>query len=222
MVGASRTSIDNWLRRFEQEGAGGLQARQRGRPPISGRQPSALLKVRTSILSSAPKERGLWTADRVQRLLSFTLGVDISRWTVRRYLMDWGLAPPRPLAGLEARAPSLVQSWFAHEYAPLKARARRNGGVVVFFESTNVESVEERRRIYWIVGTRGEWAFLADRGQQPDAKGVLQFLNRVKQQFAGPLVLVTSRASSVTGREIKRWLDANARRLSLHPVTGPR
>ena len=84
----------------EREGRRALKAQRRGRPPVSRLAPHQAATTVRHILSGCPDQLSLpfalWTREAVQELLSRKFDVQVSVWTVGRYLRAWGLTPQKP------------------------------------------------------------------------------------------------------------------------------
>ena len=97
----SRASIHNWLRAVEQGGTTALKAHKRGPKPhsrLEGHQAATIVRM---IEDRCPEQLhlpfALWTREAVQQLIAQRCGIDLSVWTVGRYLAKWGFTPQKPL-----------------------------------------------------------------------------------------------------------------------------
>jgi transposase len=231
LIGASRTSVANWVGRFKHEGTEGLLAQSPGRP--LGRQlytPGAE-SCRLGLLNRTPEQLQipgfLWTSRTAQVLLSRELNSEVSRWTVSRYLAGWGLNAPRPLDSFLSRTPDGVRKWFTHEYPKLKERARRANASILFLELTVVQgpaAITEPVRnassttLQWIVGGRGDWAFMAfPHGLGPDE--VISFCDRSLRERNAPLVIVTPGDAVYSARPVRDWVARRKDQIALIAVS---
>src|SRR5882762_4077668 len=101
LFGVARGTVNGWMDLWAQQGARALRARRRGRPP---KPRLALENIQTTvqlILSRYPDQLRLpftlWTRKAVQQLLARRFGLEVSVWTVGRYLRTWGLTPQKPV-----------------------------------------------------------------------------------------------------------------------------
>jgi len=108
LFGVARGTVNGWMDLWAQQGSRALRARRRGRPP---KPRLALEKVQTTvqlILSRYPDQLRLpftlWTREAVQQLLARRFGLEVSVWTVGRYLRTWGLTRRSRCDGLMNKA----------------------------------------------------------------------------------------------------------------------
>jgi len=72
----------------------------------------------------------LWTRDTVGGLLREKFNVDVSVWTVGRYLRNWGFTPQKPIyKAYEQKSPE-VGKWLKKTYPAFKERASREGSEI--------------------------------------------------------------------------------------------
>jgi len=223
LVGASRTSVSNWIERFDTDGKSGLLERRRGRPPIREVLQTQMQHTVRQMLTQRPDQLGLegelWTLRTAQLLCARQMSSDLSRWTVTRYLGEWGLQAPGAMGNAEREAPKRVESWFAREYDRLRVRCRKARAVLAFWEQTEVSSETLRLELaagrpvrfnlQWIIRGRGEWAFLAF----PRTVGIdetIEFFERVQRQLQSNLVLVAPASLALDESRLLQWLK-------LHP-----
>src|SRR5512134_654477 len=130
----TRASVNKWSRLHEDLGKAGLRSRRRGRPPGTQLEPhEAALTVRT-IVGRCPDQMRLpfylWTREAVQMLLEQKFGLEVSVWTVGRYLKRWGLTPQKPLRRAFEQDPAAIRRWRAEEYPAIQAAAKQVGATI--------------------------------------------------------------------------------------------
>ncbi len=125
--GVSRTSIDQWLSRVEEGGIRALRSKRRGRPRksrLAGWQAANVVRV---IEDRCPDQLrlpfALWTREAVRQLLMRRFAIDVSVWTVGRWLAHWGLTPQKPLRRAYEQNPAAVKHWLRREYPAFRRRA---------------------------------------------------------------------------------------------------
>ncbi|MGO9573109.1 MAG: helix-turn-helix domain-containing protein [Terriglobales bacterium] len=95
VFGVARGTVSRWMGLVERAGRRALKAQRRGRPPVSRLAPHQAATTVRHILSGCPDQLNLpfalWTREAVQQLLSRKLDLQVSVWTVGRYLRAWGL-----------------------------------------------------------------------------------------------------------------------------------
>jgi transposase len=101
VFGVSRGAVNGWVARWRAEGPRALRRRARGRPKGSTLAPQQAQAAVRLILTRCPDQLrlpfALWTREAVQQLLARRFGVQVSVWTVGRYLRAWGFTPQKPL-----------------------------------------------------------------------------------------------------------------------------
>ena len=95
----ARGTVNRWIGMVERAGQRALKARRRGRPAVSRLKPHQAATTVRHILSGCPDQLSLpfalWTREAVQELLTRKFDVEVSVWTVGRYLRAWGLTPQK-------------------------------------------------------------------------------------------------------------------------------
>lgn len=61
------------------------------------------------------------------RLIENRFGIQLSVWTVGRYLAQWGFTPQKPARRAFERDPERVCRWLDEEYPAIRSRAKREG-----------------------------------------------------------------------------------------------
>jgi transposase len=61
----------------------------------------------------------------VQELLSRKFDLQVSVWTVGRYLRAWGLTPQKPVRRAYEQNPAAVRKWLEEEYPAIRELARQ-------------------------------------------------------------------------------------------------
>src|SRR5271163_344720 len=129
VFGVARGTVSRWMGMVEREGGRALQAQRRGRPPVSRLAPHPAATTVRHILSGCPDQLSLpfalWTREAVQELLSRKFAVQVSVWTVGRYLRAWGLTPQKPVRRAYEQNPTAVRKWLEEEYPSIRAQARQ-------------------------------------------------------------------------------------------------
>src|ERR1700733_361818 len=132
VFGVARGTISRWMGLVERVGRRGLQARKRGRPPVSRLAPRQAATAVRHVLKGCPEQLrlpfALWTREAVQELLWRKFGLQVSVWTVGRYLRAWGLTPQKPVRRAYEQNPVAVRKWLAEEYPGIRAGARQFKG----------------------------------------------------------------------------------------------
>jgi transposase len=96
------------------------------------------------VRESTPDQLGLpgllWTREAVGELIGQRYGLLLARTTVGGYLRRWGFSPQRPQHRALEQNPAAVARWLATEFPAIRARAKREGGVVLWLDEMGVRS----------------------------------------------------------------------------------
>jgi transposase len=138
--------VNRWVRRYRTGGWEGLAERRRGRR--AGEQPALAEPQQQEVIAlvreSTPDQLGLpgflWTRDAVAELIGQRYGLWLARTTVGGYLRGWGFSPQKPQRRALEQNPAAVRRWLDEEFPTIRARAKREGGVVLWLDEMGVRS----------------------------------------------------------------------------------
>ena len=184
IFGVSRQSIYNWCKRVSAQGKRGLKARKRGPRRMSRLAPhEAALTVRT-IADRCPDQLklpyALWTREAVQEFIHRRFGVDVSVWTVGRYLKRWGLTPQKPVRRAFERDPVAVQRWLQEQYPAIAAAAKRERARIHWGDEMGLRSDHQAGTTY---GRRGQTPVVPGTGQRFRCNMISMVTNRGQLAF---------------------------------------
>lgn len=225
MLGTTCASVSNWAMRFRVGGVEQLRAGRPGRPPRSQARLHGIDLVRLTILRSTPDQLALagflWNWRSIQALVLQFCKTEPSRWTVARYLRDWGLQPPDFLVALAAGPRSNADGRYRVLEAKLRADTPR--GSLYFVGSTpfNDPSASHadggsRRSVMWAIGRRGEAAFVVYPVPLRPTN-VIDFLERLRLGANLP-IFVVSTDRRFSANVIRDWVERRDSKIRLHPV----
>jgi hypothetical protein len=122
----------------------------------------------------------LWTREAVQELLSRKFDVQVSVWTVRRYLRSWGLTPQKPVRRAYEQNPAAVRKWLEEEYPAIRAEARQFKAQIHWLDEMGLRSDHQAGRSY---GRRGETPVVFGTGQRFRCNMISSITNRGRLAF---------------------------------------
>ena len=158
VFGVHHNAVYRWIKRCREGGFQGLAEQRRGRRPgeqaaLTEPQQQELIAL---VRESTPDQLGLagflWTRDAVAELISQRYGLLLARTTVGAYLRGWGFSPQRPQRRALEQNPAAVRRWLAETYPAVRARAKREGGVVLWLDEMGVRSDAAAGRSWAPVG----------------------------------------------------------------------
>jgi transposase len=221
LFGVARGTVNGWMDLWAQQGSLALRARRRGRPP---KPRLAQEKVQTAvqlILSRYPDQLRLpftlWTREAVQLLLARRFGLEVSVWTVGRYLRTWGLTPQKPVRRAYEQNPAAVRQWLEKEYTAIREQARKRHAHILFVDEsgfmlapllrrtwarrgcTPVVNISEPHGRISVIGAitisseRRHFSFyfqLSADNANFRGESVVQFIELVRHKVRGPITLL--------------------------------
>jgi transposase len=152
VFGVARGTVSRWMGLVESAGRGALKARRRGRPPVSRLAPHQAATAVRHILSGCPDQLSLpfalWTREAVQELLSRKFDLQVSVWTVGRYLRAWGLTPQKPVRRAYEQNPAAVRKWLEEEYPSIREQTRQFLAQIHWLNKMGLRSDHQAGRSY--------------------------------------------------------------------------
>ena len=158
VFGVHHNAVNRWIKRYREGGWAGLSERRRGRRPgeQAALSQSQQQEVMALVRDSTPDQLGLpgflWTRDAVAELITRRYGLGLARTTVGGYLRGWGFSPQKPQRRALERNPAAVRRWLAETYPAICARARREGGMVLWLDEMGGRSDAAAGRSWAPVG----------------------------------------------------------------------
>ncbi len=235
----SRQAIHNWKKRRSRGGPDPLKSRKRGRPRksrLAGHQAATAVRLITERCPDQLKMSfALWTRDAVRQLLLDRFQVDVSVWTVGRYLARWGLTPQKPLRRAYEQDPEAVKRWMKAEYPTIERRRKRENGEIHWGDQMGLRSDHQAGRSY---GMRGRTPVIPGTGKRFRCNmistvtnlGTLRFMvfkesfrNPVMIRFLSRLIrtcerkvfLIVDRHRVHTSAPVQKWLKEHADRIEM-------
>ena len=146
VFGVHYNAVNRWIKRYRQGGWAGLSERRRGRRP--GEQAALAEPQQQEVIAlvrdATPDQLGLagflWTREAVAELIARRYGLLLARTTVGAYLRGWGFSPQKPQRRALEQNPIAVRRWLEEAYPAIRARAKREGGMVLWLDEMGVRS----------------------------------------------------------------------------------
>jgi transposase len=242
VFGVARGTVSRWMGLVERAGRRALKARRRGRPPVSRLAPQQAAMTVRHIISGCPDQLSLpfalWTREAVQELLSRKFDLQVSVWTVGRYLRAWGLTPQKPVRRAYEQNPAAVRKWLEEEYPAIRELARQLQARIHWLDEMGLRSDHQAGRSYgrrgqtpvvWGTGqrfhcnmisaitNRGQLAFMIFR-QRFTARVFLDFLRRLlrlTRKSGRKVFLIVDGHPVHESRLVRRWLATHAARIQI-------
>jgi transposase len=247
VFGVHHNAVNRWIKRYREGGWAGLSEQRRGRRPgeQAALSQSQQQEVIALVRDSTPDQLGLagflWTRDAVAELITRRYGLGLARTTVGGYLRGWGFSPQRPQRRALEQNPAAVRRWLAETYPAIRARAKREGGVVLWLDEMGVRSdaaagrswapvgqtpvikgTGKRFRVNMIsaVSNAGMLRFRLFTGSFTGAV-FIEFLRRLLRDCAGRKVhLIVDGHPVHRAKLVSTWVGRHADRIELHVLPG--
>lgn len=239
VFGVARPTVTKWVAQYEAGGTHALKAKRRGRPPGTQLAPhQAALTVRL-VTDRCPDQLrlpfALWTREAVQQLLAERFGLQVSVWTVGRYLKRWGFTPQKPLRRAFEQDPAAIRRWLAEEYPAIQAAAKQAKATIHWGDEMGLRSDHQtgtsygrkgqtpiipgtgqrfRCNVLSTVTNRGQLAFMVFKEGLCVAV-FLRFLRRLLRHSRTPLFLIVDRHPVHRAKAVQRWLADRPAQLRL-------
>lgn len=242
--GVSRTSVHNWVKAHRESGAAALRSKPRGRPRrsrLAGHQAATTVRMITDRCPDQMKlPFALWTRQAVQQLLAERFDVEVSVWTVGRYLAKWGLTPQKPLRRAYEQNPKAVKKWLEEKYPAIHRQAKREKGEIHWGDEMGIRSDHQAGRSY---GRKGKTPVIPGTGQRFRCNMIstitnlgrlsfmvfkkrftslvmIDFLRRLIRQSDRKVFLIVDGHPVHRSAKVKQWIDKHHRKIQLFMLPG--
>jgi len=155
--GVTRHTICRWVKAYRHQGQEALRAKKQGRPKGGKLLPWQAAQIAKAVMDHHPEQLKLpfflWTREAVALLIKRRFGVQLSVWTVGRYLKRWGFTPQKPARRAWEQNPEQVQHWLEHEYPSIRRQAQREKAQIYWGDEMGLRSDHAVGRSY---GRKGQ------------------------------------------------------------------
>ncbi len=141
IFGVTRQAVHGWVALRKHSGERALRAGRRGRP-VGGRLNSKHEKVICRVVENYSPDQlklpfYLWTREAVGHLIQRRFGVNLSVWTVGRFLARRGFTVQKPIQIAVEQNPAVLRQWLQQKFPAIVARAyreNRRSAYIVFLD----------------------------------------------------------------------------------------
>ena len=193
LFGVTRQAVGKWVKKYREGGARALRAGQRGRPSKSSLLPWQAAQIAKAVVHRYPEQLKLpfylWTREAVAELIERKFAIRLSRWTVGRYLAQWGFTPQKPMRKAFEQDPEQVRRWLEEKYPEIRRLARQKKAEIYWGDEMGLRSDHACGRSY---GRCGETPVIPGTGKRFGCNMVSAITNRgrlyfmiFKQRFQG-------------------------------------
>jgi transposase len=244
VLGVHERQVRRWLKRFRRGGWKAMEKQKRGRAAeaqmvLTAAEQERLVKLIKGCFPDQLRIPGLlWTRSAVAELIECECSVLLDLSTVGRYLRRWGFTLKRPVKHALEADPVVIEAWLSEVYPQLKARARREQGLILWQDESGVRLHHLTPKAGY--APRGERAVartsgkrigvnmisaLANSGQlhfslfdgRFTAAVFIEFLNRLIGQHPDhKLFLICDNHSTHHAKLVTQWVAQRPERIELH------
>jgi transposase len=129
LFGVTLQPICVWVKSYRLQGTGALKSKRKGRPKGGKLLSWQAAQIAKAVIDHHPEQLKLpfylWTREAVGLLIKRRVGIQLSVWTVGRYLKRWGFTPQKPARRAWEQNPEQVQQWLDKEYPSIRRQAQR-------------------------------------------------------------------------------------------------
>ena len=247
LVGVNEDTVGKWVRRFRAGGEAAIARGRRGRRPqeqlvlVPWQRAQIVKAIRESNPDQLQLPFALWTREAVRDLIERRFGVRLAIRTVGDYLRRWGFTPQKPLQRAYEQDPAAVARWQRERYPAIRARAKKQGAVILWGDEMGLRSDDQRGRCYsprgvtpmvqktgqrfgcnviQAVGNRGELWFRVFAGRFSQDV-FIDFLRRLLKTMQGrKLILIVDGHPGHRGKKARAFIDALAQLLEVEYLPG--
>jgi len=239
MLGVTRHTICRWVRAYRHQGQEALKAKKKGRPLGGKLLPWQAAQIAKTVIDHHPEQLKLpfylWTREAVALLIKRRFGIQLSVWTVGRYLKRWGFTPQKPARRAWEQNPEQVRQWLEKEYPSIRRQAQKEKAQIYWGDEMGLRSDHAVGRSY---GLKGQTPVILATGQRFScnmisaitnqgrlnfmvfkerftAKVFLEFLRRLLRQNDRRVYLIIDNHPVHRSHKVKNWVEENEERIRL-------
>lgn len=237
IFGVTRQAVGKWVKKYREGGIRALRAKKRGRPSKRSLLPWQAAQIAKVVVDRYPEQLRLpfylWTREAVAELIERRFGIRLSRWTVGRYLAQWGFTPQKPIRKAFEQDPEQVRQWLEEKYPEIRKLAKRKKAEIYWGDEMGLRSDHACGRSY---GRCGETPVIPGTGQRFGCHMIsaitnrgrlyfmifkhrfrtdvfLEFLRRLVRQVPRYIFLIIDSHPVHVAAKVKKWVKKNEKRI---------
>ena len=244
LFGVTRQALGKWIKRFRHKGQAALKAKRQGRPKGGALKAWQSAQIAKSVIDKTPDQLKfpfyLWTREAVAQLIEQRFRLQVSVWTVGRYLKRWGFSPQKPIRRAIERNPQAVKLWLEQEYPAIRQQATTDGAQILWGDEIGLRSGHCLGRsfskkgdtpVILISGQRfgcnmisaitnqGRLNFMVFKGHFNTAV-FLAFLKRLVHHCPHKVFLIVDRHRAHRSAKVQQWVSKNHKHIRLFYLPG--
>ncbi|MDO0935040.1 IS630 family transposase [Streptomyces sp. DG2A-72] len=227
MFQVSLKAVDNWWAKWLASGREAFVAQPRGRRVGEHQVLDAVEQqaIRQALLDHRPCDLGLagqlWTRAGVGDLIAKLYRVRLTEQGVGKYLRRWGLSLPAPGKAAVEQDPEAVRVWHEETWPAIRAKAKAEGGEVLFADQVGVRSNQVAGRTWGAKGCtpvvrRTGNRFSVNAMSAISTKGRMHFMVFTETFDADVMCRFLDRLAAHRSCKVRAWLADHLDRIELH------
>lgn len=244
LFGVTRQALGKWIKRFRHKGQAALKAKRQGRPKGGALKAWQSAQIAKSVIDKTPDQLKfpfyLWTREAVAQLIEQRFRLQVSVWTVGRYLKRWGFSPQKPIRRAIERNPQAVKLWLEQEYPAIRRQATTDGAQILWGDEIGLRSGHCLGRSFSKKGdtpviltsgqrfgcnmisaitNQGRLNFMVFKGHFNTAV-FLAFLKRLVHHCPHKVFLIVDRHRAHRSAKVQQWVSKNHKHIRLFYLPG--
>ena len=184
IFGVSDAAIYKWKKERSSRKKNWFRQKKRGRPSQIRLTNEQEKQAKKMIIDKCPDQLklpfALWTRGAVGDLLREKFNVDVSVWTIGRYLHSWGFTPQKPIYKAYEQKSAEVRKWLKKVYPAIKERAAKEGGEIHWSDEMGMRS-DHQAGTTW--SPKGETPVIIRTGKRFRLNMISSLTNKGKLRF---------------------------------------
>jgi len=197
VFGVTRQVVGKWVKAYREGGIRALKAKKRGRRKGGSLLGWQAAQIARTVTDRQPEQLHfpfhLWTRDGVALLIEARFGIQLSKWTVGRYLKRWGFSPQKPLRRAYEQNPEAVRHWLESRYPAIHRQAKQEKALIFWGDEMGLRSDHAAGRTY---GRKGSTPVVPGTGKRFGCNMISAITNRghlnfmvFKERFTAPVFI---------------------------------
>lgn len=239
VLGLSRSSVYEWVRKYENAGYDGLDTHDApgAEPRITADMDTWLKSI---VLSENPTSFGydtvLWNCQVLAEIIEKTFGVKVIPSTVNTHLIQMGLSYQEPCYRARERNPAEIEYFLNEKFPRIQRLALKLGADIAYEDEVGVDMSERSGRTWGLIGRTPEVMTTGQRGKvnalslvtkdgqmeyevtqgHINSEVYIGFLDKVLDGRDRPLIVFVDRAAFHLSKKVRLYVRRNRARIRVY------
>jgi transposase len=218
-LGITRRAEQKVWKKYQEDGTAGIIKRKRGKSHEKAITLKEENRIRQILETQLPDQSGfpfgLWTREFVNELIFRDCGIKVSKWTIGRYLKEWGFVPKKTIVKAMDLNPTIRKNWYIKNYPVIQRRAKLEKGEIFWGDRMVIRTKAIRRLdILSATNNRGLLKSMSFKGLFDD-RMFIEFLARLCLGSDRKILLILNGFSSHKTMAIQAWLQDHINKIEL-------